>query len=181
MVLAEGDDSFRPFFEGTKSVDLCFELLLTLARLLKFFFHDALTVRLGIGPLEFLLESGDVTVADALLESSGEPAFEHLRKASQLLLDGLGLSCQHFQDPVLLAVGVDEVVAVDLFVRLEFAVDPTVALFQAAGVPGHVEVEQVPAVGLEIQTLPRGIRSDQNAYRILPWIRGERTFDLLAL
>ncbi len=180
MVLAEGDDSLRPFFEGTKTVDLCFELLLTLARLLEFFFHDALTVRLGIGPLEFFLESGDVAVANSLLESSGKPTFEHLREAAQLLLDGLGLSYQHFQDPVLLAVGVDEIMAVDLCIRLEFAVDPAVALFQAAGVPRYVEVEQVPAVGLEVQALPRGIGGDQNADRMLPGIRGEGALDFLA-
>src|SRR5208337_1862506 len=82
MVLAEGDDSFRAFLEGTKSVDLCFELLLTNARLLEFFFHDALTVCLGVGPLEFLLKNGDVAVADSLLESAGQSTFEHLRKAS---------------------------------------------------------------------------------------------------
>src|SRR5208337_4145066 len=79
-----------------------------------------------------------------------------------------------------LAVGVDEVVAVDLFVRLEFAVDPAVPLFQAAGVPRYVEVEQVPAVGLEVQALPRGIGGDQDTDRMLPGIRGEGTLDLLA-
>jgi hypothetical protein len=181
MYFVKSNDFLRPFLEGTESVDLCFEFLLTNAGLLEFFIHDPLTVRIGNGPLEFLLQSGDVAVADSLLESSSEPAFEYLREASQLLLDRLGLSDKDFQDPVLLTVGVDEIVAVDLFARLEFAVDPAVALFQAARVPRHVEVEQVPAVGLEVQALPRGIRGDQNADRMPPGVRGERTLDLLTL
>ena len=102
------------------------------------------------------------------LSVSGQPAFEHLREAAQLLLDRLRLPDQDFQDAVFLAVGVDEVVAVDLGVRLELAVDAAVALFQAARVPGHVEVEQVPAVGLEVQALAGGVGGDQDADRVLP-------------
>ena len=63
--------------------------------------------------------------------------------------------------------GVDEVVAVDLGVRLELAVDAAVALLHAARVPGHVEVEQVPAVGLEVQALAGGVGGDQDADRVL--------------
>ena len=53
--------------------------------------------------------------------------------------------------------------AVDLRRRLELAVDAAVPLLDATGVPRQVEVEQVGAVGLEVQPFPGGIGSDQDA------------------
>ena len=69
----------------------------------------------------------------------------------------LGLADQDGEDAVLGALVVDEVMAEDLGLRLELAVDAAVALLHAARVPRHVEVEQVPAVGLEVRAL-RGRR-----------------------
>ena len=57
--------------------------------------------------------------------------------------------------------------AADLGGRLELAVDAAVALLDAAGVPGQVEVEQVRAVGLEVEALAGGVGGDQDAERML--------------
>ena len=50
MVLAESDDFFRPFFEGTKPVDLCFEAPPDAGEFPRAFFHDALTAASGSVP-----------------------------------------------------------------------------------------------------------------------------------
>ena len=111
----------------------------------------------------------------------GQPAFDHLGEAAQLLLDRLRLPDQDLEDAVLRRAGVDEVVAADLGVRLELAVDAAVALLHAARVPGHVEVEQVPAVGLEVQALAGGVGGDQDADRVLLRVGVEGPLDLLPL
>ncbi len=78
-----------------------------------------------------------------------------------------GLADQHGEDAVLGPLLVDEVVAEDFVLRLELAVDAAVALLHAAGVPRHVEVEQVPAVGLKIETLAGGVGGDEDAHGVL--------------
>ena len=70
--------------------------------------------------------------------------------------------------------------AADLGCRLELAVDAAVALLDAAGVPGQVEVEEVGAVRLEVQALARGVGGDQDAQRILGRVGVEAALDLLA-
>ena len=181
MILAQGEPVLGGFEPAAEPLDLGLQVLLPLARLLQFLLHDPPAVLLRIGPLELLRQRGDVPVADALLESPGQPAFEHLGQAAQLLLDGLRLAHQDLEDAVLLAVGVDEVVAVDLVTGLELAVDAAVPLLQPARVPRHVEMEEVPAVGLEVQALAGGVGGDEDAHRVLPRIGGEGTLDLLAL
>ena len=52
-----------------------------------------------------------------------------------------------------MALEVDEIVTKHLIVWLKLAVDATIALLHAGRVPRNIEVEQVPAVGLEIETL----------------------------
>ena len=76
---------------------------------------------------------------------------------------------------------IDEIVAIDLRLGLELAVDAAVALLKAAGVPRHVEMEQVPAVGLEIEPLAGGVGGNQDAERVFPGVGRERALDLLAL
>ena len=71
--------------------------------------------------------------------------------------------------------------AVDRCVRLELAVDAAVALFEAAPVPGHVEVEQVPTVSLEVQALAGSVGGDQDTDRLLLRIGREGPLDLLPL
>ena len=112
---------------------------------------------------------------------SGQAAFEHLRKAAQLAFDQFRLLDQDFENPVLLAIGVDEIVAVDLGAGLELSVDAAVALFETARIPGNVEMEQVPAVGLEVQPLAGGVGGDQDPDRVLLGVRRKCPLDVLTL
>ena len=95
----------------------------------------------------------------------------------KFLLDALGLFDQHLQDAVLGPLRVEEVVAIDVGVGLEFAVDAAVALLHTPGVPGNVEMEKVPAMGLQVEALSRGIGGDQNPQRMLFGIGIEGFFD----
>jgi hypothetical protein len=69
-------------------------------------------------------------------------------EAAEFLADRFRFLHERGQDAVLRALLVEEVVTVDLRIRLEFPVDAPVALLHAARVPGHVEVKEVPAVRL---------------------------------
>ena len=131
--------------------------------------------------MEFLLHRIDVAAADAVLERIGQAAFDDLRKAPQFELDGLGLPHEHLEDAVLDALLVDEVVAEDFVFGLELAVDPAVPLLHAAGIPRHVEVEEVPAMGLEVESLARGVGRDEDPDGMLLRVGVEGALDLLAL
>ena len=113
-----------------------------------------------------------------------EPALDvvvdHLREAAELLLDRLGLPDEHLEHAVLDALGQHEVVAAHLVGRLELAVDAAVALLDAAGVPGQVEMEEVRAVRLEVQALAGGVGGEQDAQRVLRGVGVEPALDLLA-
>ena len=60
---------------------------------------------------------------------------------------------------------------------LQLSIDTSVALLHTAGVPGHVKVEQVPAVGLKVQTFASGVSCDQDSDRMLLRRRIECPFD----
>src|SRR6202043_3985997 len=47
----------------------------------------------------------------------------------------------------------------------ELAIDAAVALFEAGRIPGEVKVNEVSAIGLQIYSLARGIRTDQYRQR----------------
>jgi hypothetical protein len=73
-------------------------------------------------------------------------AVNHLRQAAQLRADGLRFANQYVEDAVLGTLDIAEIAALDHLVRLQLVVDAAVALFHAAGVPGNVEMKQVPTM-----------------------------------
>ena len=75
---------------------------------------------------------------------------------------------------------VEEVVAADLGLGLERAVDAAVALLHARGVPGDVEVEEVGAVALEVHALAGGVGGDEDADGVLVGRGVEGALHLLA-
>src|SRR5579875_1972291 len=81
--------------------------------------------------------------------------------------------------PVFGALRIDEVPAIDPLCRLKLAIDAAVALFEAARVPGEVDVKQVVAIALQVQSLARRVGCDQDAQRIVGRRRVERALDLL--
>ena len=76
---------------------------------------------------------------------------------------------------------VDEIMAEDLGARLQFPVDPAVALLHPARVPGHVEMEEVGAMGLEVQSLAGRVGGDQDAEGMLGRVGVEGELDGFAL
>ena len=70
--------------------------------------------------------------------------------------------------------------AADLVGRLELAVDAAVALLDPAWVPGQVEVEEVGAVGLEVEAFAGGVGGEQDAQGVLRGVGVEAALDLLA-
>ena len=101
-------------------------------------------------------------------------------EAAELLLDRLGLPDQHLEDAVLGPLRVDEVVAAHLGARAGACGRCGRCAAPCGRVPGHVEVEQVRAVGLEVQALAGGVGGDQDAQRVLRRVGVERALDLLA-
>jgi hypothetical protein len=113
--------------------------------------------------LDLRLELIDVGAADATGQELRDASLEHRRRATELLADGLRLLDQAPQHSVLGALHVDEIAAVDFGRWLELAVDPAVPLLEPARIPGQVDVEQIAAVSLQIETLARGVGCDQDS------------------
>ena len=147
-----------------------------------------LRLQLGVPPhvvdvdvrrLDLAREPIGVAVADALPETTLDVIVDHLGEAAQLLLDGLGLRDEDLEHPVLDALRKNEVVTAHFLGRLELAVDTAVALLDAAGVPGEVEVEEVRAVRLEVQALAGGVGGKEDAQRVPGGFGVEPALDLL--
>jgi hypothetical protein len=119
-------------------------------------------------------------VADALAEPALDVVINHLRKAAELPLNCFCLFDEHLEHPVLNALRQDKVVAAYFRGRLELAVDAAVTLLDAAGVPGQVEMEQVRAMRLEVQTLAGRVGGEQDAQRILRRVGVEPALDFLS-
>ena len=119
-----------------------------------------LAVGIEIGPLDLRREQLRIAVPDPSAQTALDLIVDHLRQAAELPPDHLGLAHQYVEYPVFCALRKHEVVAANLVRRLQFAVDPPIALFDSPGVPREVEVEQIGAVGLEVETLTRGIGRD---------------------
>ena len=76
-------------------------------------------------------------------------------------------------------MGQHEVVTAHLRGRLQLAVDPPVTLLYPPRVPGKVKVEEVRAVGLEVEALAGRVGRQQNSQRILGRVGIEAALDLL--
>ena len=163
----EANPPSRPFEQIAAAVDLLAKIVLALARVLKLLGGDLLAPGIEVSGLDLASEPLDVGVPDTAAEPALDVVVDHLRQAAELALDRLGLAHEHLEDAVLGALREDEVVAADLRRGLELAIDAAVALLDAAGVPRHVEVEEVGAVGLEVEALASGVGRDQDAERIL--------------
>ena len=162
MVFLEGDGLARAIEHAAKAVDLLAEGVLPLAGGFQFVLHRLAAFLLDVGVADLLFECREIAAADAVLHQPFQATFDDLRERSKLLLDALGLFDQHLQDSILGPLRVEEVMAIDIGVGLQLAVDATVALLHTPGVPGNVEMEKVPAMGLQVEALARRIGGDQN-------------------
>ena len=92
-----------------------------------------------------------------------QPTHHYRRQGTQGFADLLGILDQHVQYPVFISICQHEVMAVHHGGSLQGAVDAAVALFHPPGVPGHVEVEEVTTVVLQVHPLSSRIGGDQDA------------------
>ena len=115
------------------------------------------------------------------MEAAFDVVVDHLGEAPELALDGLGPLDQHVQNTVLGSLRKHEVVAAHLRRRLQLVVDTSVPLLDASGVPGEVEVEEIGAVGLEVEALAGGVGGDQDAQGVAGQVGVEAALELLSL
>ena len=171
----------RAFEQPAAPLDLRLEVVLALAGGFELLGRDALLLPVEVRRFDLAREALRVPVADAAAKTAFDVVVDHLGEAAELALDGVGLPDQDLQDVVLGALRQDEVVAAHPRRRLQLAVDAPVALLDAARVPGQVEVEEVGAVGLEVQPLAGGVGGDEDAQRVARGVGVEAALDLLAL
>ena len=157
-----------------------FESVLSAPRGVEFRFADPSAGGIDVRFLDPEGELPDLPVADALSEPSFDVVLDHLREAAEFALNRFRFAHQNVEHPVLRALGQLEVAAAHFRRGLELAVNAPVALLDTAGVPRQVEVEEVGAVGLEVQSLPGGIGGEQDAERIFCRRGVEAPLDLAA-
>ena len=153
----------RALEQAAAPLDLLRQVVPPVARRLQLLLGDLPADLVEIGSLYSLLQPVGVVVADAAAQPPLDVVVDDLRQAAQLAIDGLGLAHQHLEHAVLDPLRQHEVVAAHLRRRLQLAVDAAVALLDAAGVPRQVEVEEVGAVGLEVQPLAGRVGGEQDA------------------
>ena len=155
--------ALRPFQPALQSPDSLPQAIPAGAHVLQLLLHGlSPVVRRGV--LDAVGELGQPVAAHALpAHGLGHPAFEHRGGAAELGADALRLLHEHLEYPILGALAVEEVAAEHLAGGLELAVDAAVALVETARVPGQVEVEQIGAVALQVQSLAGGVGGDQDA------------------
>ena len=171
----------RPFQQPAASFDLRLEVFLPLAGRFELLGRDTLPLPVEIRRFDLPREALRIPVTDAPAKAPLDVVVDHLGKAAELALDGLGLLHQDFENAILLALREHEVVTAHLRRRLKLAVDSPVALLDAAGIPGQVEVEEIGAVRLEVQPLAGGIGGEQNPQRVVCGVGVEPALNLLAL
>ena len=171
----------RPFQAVAQSADLFLQLVLSEARILK------LGGR-GLPPIVHCRIADEVRKLvelaaphSLLADVFGQAAFEHLGDAAEFLADAFGLLDQNFENAVFGPLRVNEIAAEHFAGRLQLAVDAAVALVEAAGVPGQIEVKQIEAVALQVEPFPRSVRSDKNAQRMILRLDVEGVLDVLPL
>src|SRR5262249_2021895 len=133
-----------------------------------------------VGLLDLRDQPVGVAMADALAEDAFDVVLDDLGEAAKIALDRLGLAHEHVEDAVLGPVGQNEVIATHFGLGLQLAVDTPVALINAARIPRQIKVEQVGAVGLEIEPFASGVGGDQDAEWIVGGIGVESTLDLMS-
>ena len=164
--------------QPTASVDLRFEIAASLSGRFELFGRDALPLPADIARFDLPREAFRVPVTNAATKAAFDVVVEHLGETAELVLDGLGLPDQHFQNVVFGALRKHEVVAAYLRRRLKLAVDAPVALLDAARIPGQVEVEEIGAMRLEVQSLAGRVGGDEDAKGVARRVGIEAALDL---
>jgi hypothetical protein len=180
VLFIEADGLLRIGQEISQRVDLFAKRLLPFAGCFELLFDDLPALRIKIGSLDLSLKLIDGVAADAPLQRFSQVGIDHQREGAEFTPDGLGFPNQNGKDAILGPLPVNEVVAEDLVARLKFAVNPAVPLFHAAGVRWDIKMEQITAVGLEVEAFAGGISRNQDAHGMLARLGIEGELDRLA-
>src|SRR5690348_14974269 len=105
-------------------------------------------------------------MANALAEAALNVVVNNFREAAKLLFDSLRLPNENIEHPVFDALRKHKIMAIDLRRRLQLAVNPAVALFNAPRIPGQIEMEKIRAMRLEIQAFPSGVGCKEDTQRV---------------
>jgi hypothetical protein len=106
---------------------------------------------------------------------------QHFAGGAELLSDHLRLANERIQNPVLLALVIEEIAAGHDLRRLQLAIDAAIALFKARRVPRQVDVDEIMAARLQVQAFARGIGADKDADKLFLEGRIEGDLDAVAL
>ena len=167
MFLGQADAFSRLIKTVLQRLNLLDEIAFPQAGGFQLFVYGGPRVGFEVSSCDAGFQGIEVGSADAELEAGGQAGIDDLGQATELAADGVGLADKGLQDAVLWPLAVDEVVAEDFGLRLELAVDAAIPLLHAAGIPGDVEMEQVPAVGLEVEAFAGGVGGDEDAEGVL--------------
>jgi hypothetical protein len=126
---------------ATQAVDLLSQIELPLSRGFEFFIDGFSGILIQVGRFDLILDQVNVGAANAGLHDGIKAFVDDSGQATEFLADRFRFPHKRGQDAVLRTLPIEEVVTVDLRIRLEFPVDAPVALLHTARVPGHVEVE----------------------------------------
>ena len=168
LVVVEADPLPGIVESIAERVDLPLQRFPTIAGDFQFLVSDLLFFAVQVGRVDLLRELLGIGAADAVAQGVGEPVFEHLGEAAEFLADRLrscarapeargprGAACRRSSGsrPRRAGWSLRSMRPLRCSMRLGFH--------------GHVEVEQVEAVGLEVQALAGGVGGDQDAQRML--------------
>ena len=181
MDLVQANIFLRGLEERTEAINLGAQRGLPLAGRFQLVVDRATLCGIEISGGDGTHQPLNLRAADAGAECSGKLGVDHLRQAAKFPLDRFGLPHQCLEDAIFGTLRVDKVVTVHLRFGLELAINAAVALLQTVGIPGHVKVEQVPAVRLQVQPFAGRVGGNENADRVFTGVRIERLADLLPL
>src|SRR5712691_385604 len=166
MGLVQTDALLRGVKKRAEALDLLAQGSLPLAGRFQLIVDRATRCGIEVGSGDLTDQPVNLRAANTLAERPGELGINHLRQAAEFPLDHVCLPYEHLENTIFGTLGVDEVVTVHLRFGLELAINAAIALLQTVGIPGHVKVEQVPAVCLQVEAFAGSVSGDEDTNRV---------------
>ena len=116
--------------------NLCFQILLSVACGLEFFFGDPFALLVQVRLFDLAGQLVRVTVADAAAEPALDVVVDDLGETAKLFPNGLGLPHKDLEHAIFNALWQHEVVASHHVRWLQLPVNAPISLLDPAGVPG---------------------------------------------
>ncbi len=156
----EADPAARIVDAVAKGLDLAAQPGLTLTGgVLQFGLAGGAFLRVLLQPFN----GGGVGIGVGAADAGAQSLLNDLGEAAQFEPDGLGLADKRAQHAIFGALRIDEIMAEDLAVGLELAIYAAIALLQPGWIPRQIKMNEVPAVGLEIESLAGSVGGNEDA------------------